>query len=118
MPDYDTLTFARGTSLVVVESVATPLRGWAMEVEALNLLTDETTPDTRSEEQREQFERIHFYGNNGWTTGFGKDQANRVLAGLHQQGLLDADVVLGFMLARGHHGTAVERLATIIRKLG
>lgn len=122
VPDYDTFHFAanyaRDASLAVVESTATPLRGWAIEVAALDLLTGESTPDTRTEEQRQQLERIHFYGNNGWTTGFGKDQATRLLADLQRQGLLDPDVVLGYMLARGHHGKAIDRLSRIIEKLG
>ena len=33
------------------------------------------------------------YGNNGWATGFGKDQATRVLTQMKQHGLLDTDVV-------------------------
>lgn len=121
VPDYDTFHFAadqaRGASLAVVESVATPLRGWAMEVQALNLLTGEVTPDTRTKEQRELLGRIHWYGNNGWTTGFGRDQASRVLAELQRQGLLDADVVLGYMVAKGHHGKAVDRLEKMLLKV-
>jgi hypothetical protein len=33
------------------------------------------------------------YGNNCWATGFGKDQATRVLTQMKQHGLLDTDVV-------------------------
>lgn len=122
VPDYDTFhlaaNYAHGSSLAVVESVTTPLRGWAMEVAALNLLTGDRTPDTRTEEQRRELDRLHFYGNNGWTTGFGKDQATRLLSDLQRRGLLDTDVVLGYMLAKGHHGKAIDRLAKIIGKLG
>lgn len=121
VPDYDTFhvaaQYARGASLAVVESISHPLRGWAMEVKALNLLTGDTTPDSRSDEQREQLDRVHWYGNNGWTTGFGKDQATKILNQMKRQGLLDVEVVLGYMIAKGHHGEAVERLDKIINRL-
>jgi hypothetical protein len=79
-----------------------------MEVSALNIFTGKTTPDLRSAQQREQLERIHWYGNNGSATGFGKDQATRVLTQMKQHGLLDTDVVLGHHVAKDHHGKAVD----------
>ena len=36
---------------------------------------------------------------------------------MKKQGLLDADVVLGFIVARGQHGKAVEGLAKAIERL-
>lgn len=38
-----------------------------------------TTLDHRSDVQREQLDRIHRYGNNGWTTGCGRDQGSQGL---------------------------------------
>jgi hypothetical protein len=111
VPGYDTAHLAAGyvlgASLAVVESISHPLRGWAMEVSALNIFTGKTTPDLRSDQQREQLERIHWYGNNGSATGFGKDQATRVLTQMKQHGLLDTGVVLGHLVAKDHHGKAV-----------
>jgi len=85
-----------------------------MEVAALNLITGEPTEDIRHEAQRDEFERIHFYGNNGWTSGFGNNQARRILMELQGNSLLDRDLLLGCMLAKGHNGRALSRLSEII----
>jgi hypothetical protein len=118
VPDYETMhlaaTYARGSSLAVVETVSTPLVGWAMQAQAVNLLTREMTPDTRTESQQTVLDRVHFYGNNGWTKGFGRDQATRILRDALRQEDLNSDVILGYMVARGHHGKAVDRLAKIL----
>ncbi len=121
VPDYGTfhhgVNQARDGAVVVVESVSHPLLGWAVEVEALNLVTGERTADYREPELREQLDRLHWYGNNGWTRGFGRDQAIRILEEMRQQGHFDPQIVLGYMLAKGHHGKAVDRLAELIAKL-
>lgn len=122
VPDYRTFDFAarcaRGASLAVVESIGTPLSGWAVEARAINLLTGEVTPDERTAEQRTALDRLHFYGNNGWTTGFGKNQAGKILLDLRRQGLLDQHMILGCMLAKGHSADAVLRLEKMIVALG
>jgi hypothetical protein len=118
VPDYDTFHlaagYARDSALAVVEADSDPVVGWAMEVGALNLITGEPTGDTRSEVQREEFERIHFYGNNGWTNGFGNNQLRRILMELQTKGLLNRGLLLGCMLAKGHNGRALTRLSKII----
>jgi hypothetical protein len=118
VPDYDTFHlaagYARDSALAVVEADSDPVVGWAMEVGALNLITGEPTEDTRSEVQREEFERIHFYGNNGWTNGFGNNQLRRILMELQTKGLLNRGLLLGCMLAKGHNGRALTRLSKII----
>ncbi|MFF0249904.1 hypothetical protein [Streptosporangium sandarakinum] len=115
VPDLATLHLAarraHGSALAVIETEETPLIGWAMETGAVNLLTGEATPDTRSDHQRELLERIHFYGNNGWTRGFGHDQTRRILRS--ERGLAK-DVILGAMAAKGHDGKAVERLSALL----
>jgi hypothetical protein len=100
----------------VVESAQFPLIGWAMETGAVNLLTGEPTPETRTDHQREELDHIHFYGNNGWTRGFGADQALRVLRDLLTKEPLPAEVIVGSMLGKGHHGEAVARLAKLIER--
>lgn len=121
VPDYESLylasTYARGSSLAVVETIQFPLIGWAMELGALNLLTGEPTPDVRSDHQRAELERVNFYGNNGWTRGFGASQASRVLSDVLRQDHLSADVIVGTMLGKGHNGDAVERLRKLIGRV-
>lgn len=121
VPDYDMMqlaaTYARNSSLAVVESATHPLVGWAMEVGALNLFTGETTRNAWTESQRADLERIHFYGNNGWTRGFGQDQATQILRDLREEGSLTPEFILGSMVAKGHHGEAIEQLSEIINRV-
>ena len=121
VPDYETMNlaahYAKGSSLAVVESDPHPLVGWAMEVKALNLLTGEVTPDPRTEDQRNELDRIHFYGNNGWASGFGRDQATRVLRDLLKSGDIKSEIVLGYMLAKGHSHKSIDGLAVLIKRL-
>ncbi|WP_214107267.1 hypothetical protein [Acrocarpospora catenulata] len=118
VPDFGTLTlaanYARGSSLAVVETASTPLIGWAMETKAVNLLTGQATPETRTNSQREVLERVHFHGNNGWTRGFGRDQTTRILRGAYGREGLTRDVVLGAMAAKGHNSKAVGRLGELL----
>lgn len=106
--------YARDSSLAVVESLATPLLAWAMEVGAINLLTGAPTPDSRTETQREDLEHLSFIGNNGWGDVYGKRDAKLILRDMRDRSELDRDVVLGFMVARGHHHRAIGHLARLI----
>ncbi|MEU0075071.1 hypothetical protein ABZ027_36890 [Streptomyces sp. NPDC006332] len=111
---YMAANCAQGSSLVAVEHRMDPLNGWAMEVGARNLLTGETTPDTRTESVHAGLEFIHANGNNGWAKGFGQDRARDALRDLQSQGRLDRDTILGYMAAKGHSGESVYQLAKII----
>ncbi|MGW5768782.1 hypothetical protein ACWEVY_06500 [Streptomyces longwoodensis] len=121
VPDYGDMnlaaSYARNSALAVVESQTTPLIGWAMEVQALDLTTGATTPDSRTPEQRHELDRIHGYGNNGWTRGFGADRSASILSGLLSQDGIDVDIVVGYMVARGHDARSVARLTKIIDNL-
>lgn len=121
VPDYETMElamrYANGSSLAVIETRTSPLIGWAMEMKALDLVTSEVTPDTRSEYERDELERLHFYGNNGWSSGFGKDQGTRILRDLIRESDTTPAVILGYMLAKGHSSDAITGLAKLIRKL-
>lgn len=120
-PDYDLMDFASalatGSSLAVVESQPYVVSGWAMETGAVNLLTGQPTGDTRTEAQTEGAKRIAFYGNNGWTSGFGKTQTTRILDDMRAAGTLDRDIILGYVVAHGSQGKAVKRLAAMIDAL-
>lgn len=94
-----------------------PLIGWAMEVGARNLLTGETTPDTRTAADLADLEFLHVNGNNGWAKGYGQDRARDTLREMRNQGRLDRPLILGFMVAKGHSGESVDRLAKIIDAL-
>lgn len=120
VPDERTLQvaagYARGSSLCAIEGFGTPLSGWARATGAIDLLGGSAT-EALQPELTEALERLHFYGNNGWTRGFGQDQARRVLKDLRNTGLLDKTVITGDMLAREHHAESVKRLAELIDKV-
>ncbi|MCX2182662.1 hypothetical protein KV205_19315 [Streptomyces sp. SKN60] len=110
------LPYARDGALAVVELKSDPLIGWAMETHAVNLVDGQTTLESWNPAQRTRLEDIHSYGNNGWSRGFGADGAERVLPDLLAGGV-GRDIILGFMVARGHDEDSVERLAAIIEKV-
>ncbi|MFD5858715.1 hypothetical protein [Streptomyces chartreusis] len=118
VPDYGDMelatSYAHNSVLAVVESRTHPLLGWAMETQAVDLTTGSPTADTRSPEQRRELESIHDYGNNGWTKGFGADMSAAVLSDLLRQDGIDKDVIVGYMVARGHDQHSIARLAKII----
>lgn len=108
---------ARDCALAVVEGFSTPLRGWAVDVGALDLLTFEPTPDERPQELLEELDRLAFYGNNSWGDTFGRDRARDILGRLDDAGLLDRDLVLGAMLARGASKRGYDQLIKFLDKL-
>lgn len=120
VPDEKTLAvaarYARGSSLCVVEGFGTRLSGWARAVGAVNLLGD-GEPDPLDERLAGALERLHFVGNNGWSSGFGQDRAYDVLTTLADQGLLEREAVVGDMLARGHSPESVTRLGSLIDRI-
>jgi hypothetical protein len=64
VPDYEMMDLATevasDASLAVVETIEYPLMGWAMEVRAIDLVTGEDTPDTRTDSQRRELDRVLF----------------------------------------------------------
>jgi hypothetical protein len=108
--------YARGSSLCAVEGFAHPLTGWARAAGATDLLT-RSTAEPVDEAMAKALDGVHFYGNNGWTRGFGADQALRKLEAMRDAGQLDRETILGDMLARGHGHKAVKRLGLLIDKV-
>jgi hypothetical protein len=108
-------TYARRSSLCVIEGSADLLLGWAMEVQALDLTTGETTPDTRSAEIRESLAHLVVSGNNGWADSYGKRMAQQILGDIRDRGELDRALIVGHAVA--HHASehAVRRLDQLIQ---
>ncbi|MFF5931616.1 hypothetical protein [Streptomyces hydrogenans] len=113
---YRLLPCVRDGALAVVELSPYFLSGWAMDSRAVNLVNGQTTPEAWTPAQRTLLEDIDRYGNNGWAPGFDAEGAARLLPQLIADGV-DQNVILGFMVARGHDETSVERLASIIGRL-
>jgi hypothetical protein len=119
-PDYKGMALAgqraTGAVLAVVPWPPLALNGWAVERRALDLVTGETTPDDRSDELIGFLDSLDRNGNNGWGSAYDKRDVPRILAAMREQDLLDPDVVLGCMLARGHDATSIETLAGFLRR--
>lgn len=115
VPTFDELEFAtglaRGGSLVAVEGFGEKLVGWARWHRALDLVSGQAA-DPLSDEFVEVVNRVKFYGNNGFTRGFGRDQALRVLRDVPA----DAhELLLGALLAAGQGSTGVKRLSELLQ---
>jgi hypothetical protein len=108
--------YARGSSLCAVEGFGYPLAGWARAAGALDLLTTSQAAPV-DDAMRKALDGLHFYGNNGWTRGFGQEQAQRKLELMREAGQLDKETILGDMLARGHGAKAVARLGDLVDRV-
>lgn len=122
VPDEKTLDFAaglaRGSSLAIVESIhGFPLKGWARQLGAIDLTRPDEQPEQIDSELAEAIDRLDFYKNNGFGDQFGKQQAQRILQDLRGSGLLERDVVLGALAAKGASDRAVRNLGKLIDAL-
>lgn len=118
VPDYEMMDLATevasDASLAVVETIEYPMMGWAMQVRAIDLVTGEVTPDTRSDSQRRELDQVFFYGNNGWAPASDRERATVVLQPLLREPGMSKDIVLGHMIAKGVSGKGIARLARVI----
>jgi len=82
VPYEDTLALAvqlsREGALGVAEAAGFRVGGWARAVGALDLTTRQVS-ERFAADIAGQLDRVIFYGNNGWTRGFGADQTLRIL---------------------------------------
>ncbi|MDQ4144308.1 MAG: hypothetical protein M3198_11300 [Actinomycetota bacterium] len=120
VPQADDLHFAMGlarsSSLAVIEGRLFPLRGWAAWFEAINLVTEQTTPPF-SPHTRKAIERLAFHGNNGYGDPFGKQQALSILTELRSMGDADDELVVSAVLAAGVRPRGVKNLQRLMEKL-
>lgn len=114
VPDWESLEFAielaRDGSIVVVEGFGTKVEGWARWHEALNLTTGQQS-EALPNDLVELVSHLEFYGNNGFTRGFGRDQALRHIDSAQP---VDTELLLGALLAAGQSASGVKRLAELI----
>jgi hypothetical protein len=114
VPDWESLEFAtqlaRNGSIVVVEGFGTKVEGWARWHEALNLTTGQQS-EALPDDLVELVNHLKFYGNNGFTRGFGRDQALRHIDSARP---VNTELLLGALLAAGQSASGVKRLAELI----
>jgi hypothetical protein len=74
-------------ALCAIEWPTFSLLGWPMETAAVNLLTGEVTPDTRTDEQMKLLDFLKIAGNNGWHDSYAERDLPPMLAKLRDSGL-------------------------------
>lgn len=114
VPDWESLGFAamlaRDGSIAVIEGFRTKLEGWARWHEAVDLTTGQQSK-TLPDDLVDLVEHLRFYGNNGFTRGFGRDQALRHIQSAQP---VDTELLLGALLASGQSASGVKRLCELI----
>jgi hypothetical protein len=114
VPDWDSLDFAthlaRDGSIAVVEGFGTNVEGWARWQQAIDLTTEQPS-EALPDDMVDLVERLRFYGNNGFTRGFGRDQALRHIRSARPA---DTELLLGALLAAGQSASGVKRLSELI----
>ncbi|MHA6628913.1 hypothetical protein ACU61A_26040 [Pseudonocardia sichuanensis] len=109
---------ARGSSLCATEWPDVPLVGWAAARGALNLVTGEVTPQP-ADDVVVLLNHLHFAGNNGWSDGPGRRDAERLLHELQAAAPdLDARYVASYQFGLGNvSADSVKRLLTLASKV-
>ncbi|MGA3541868.1 hypothetical protein ACK8GE_21565 [Micromonosporaceae bacterium DT194] len=90
---------ARGSALCVVETAARPVAGWAASVGAVNLITG--VQSSMEPELASHLDQLAFYGNNGYSRGFGRQRAQHVLEDIQRDGYLNRGFLMSALAARG-----------------
>ncbi|QII04385.1 hypothetical protein BH93_02500 [Rhodococcoides fascians A25f] len=95
------VSLARGLTLGLVEYDSPRLEGWAAATRALNLTTGEHHPGV-GEEIHAVFERLAFYGNNGYRSrdSFSMNRVAYAVDDLRAE-QLDDDFIVSYMIALG-----------------
>jgi hypothetical protein len=108
------IALARDSSLAAVEAPDFALSGWARETRAVDLTNPSADLAPLNQRLVEAIALLHSYGNNAYSSGFGRDQAQGVLSELRDEGLLDRDAIVGAVLARGMSDNGIEQLTRLI----
>lgn len=92
---------ARGSSLMVIESIRRPLHGWAAATGAIDVTGAHEPTGVLSDEARVALDHALFFtGNNNWTGSHEKSHAKSALRSVVSAGLLDTETAVGYAL--GH----------------
>lgn len=103
--DY-AISLARRSSLAVIEGQSFPLGSWARETGAIDLTRPDDPPAAR-DPLAKALDSLVLYSDDAYTSGPDRRQVRHVLHDLAVRRLLDRDVLLGALAARGtSHGLA------------
>jgi hypothetical protein len=105
---------ADGWSLCAIEGGHLALAGWAAATNAINLVTSQR-PEPLPRPVLKALVELHRAGNNGWHDQPGKRDAKRILHELTDaMPSIDADFVIGYMIANGAFGDSAETLRKLM----
>jgi hypothetical protein len=105
---------AGGWSLCAIEGGQLGLAGWAAATNALNLVTSQR-PEPLPDPVLKALAELRWAGNNGWHDQPGKRDARRILRELIvAMPSIDADFVIGYMIAQGAFGDSAETLRKLM----
>lgn len=106
---------ANRRSLCAIEGGQLGLGGWATAMNAVDLVTGER-PEPLADPIREALDALKWAGNNGWHDQPGRRDARRILQELRRlEPSLEADFVIGYMIARGAFGDSAEGLRKLMQ---
>lgn len=123
-PDFAAMDWAmrrlRGGPVCVIESGNGPrwVPGWAMELQALDLSTNEVTPDPRSTDGRNLWGQLDLFKQNGYAGMPDEASTRRLLRDVRDA---DPDLtpgdIAGIALARGASDYGVKNLTKYLEKI-
>ncbi len=112
------LNLARGSSLVVVETVRFPLTEWAAGAGAINLLDGCISSSNLPDNVKVDLDHAVFFGgNNGWTGPDEKEHARGELAHHVRTGCLTPKQAEAYVMARGVSDHGAKRLRLLLEKV-
>lgn len=105
---------ADGGSLCAIEGGPFTLAGWAAATDAINLVTGRR-PEPLPDPVVKALAALRWAGNNGWHDQSGKRDAKRILRELTAaMPSIDADFIIGYMVAKGAFGDSAEGLRKLM----
>jgi hypothetical protein len=121
VPSEDTLALgcqlANRSAICVIETLALPIRGWAMASQAVDLDHPDQPPAAVPDAVAKVLERIVFNGHNSWFPKSDRAIAVRLLQELADMEALDVGDLVGYMLARGKSADAVKQLRKLTERV-
>lgn len=112
------MDLAVDSALCVIEGTIIEWTGWAIEMQAVDLLTGEVTPDPRTDDQRQDFQQLDLYANNAFGDYASKGPVPRMLQRLMAgSGGLSPEIIYGMAVARGADERGVKNLKKYVDRL-
>jgi hypothetical protein len=123
VPEVEAFTLAEQRShkslLCVIQSHWLPIDEWAAEVGAEDLTHPGRTAESKLDpDLKKALDSVDFFGgSNGWTGPDEKKHARRALEDFRGTGLLDPELIGGYMLAKGVGENGYKNITKLVEQL-